>query len=81
VDAVVKDPQVQHLGLMVPVANPHQATEAVRPAVQFDGERATTVMSAPLLDEHGDAIRAAMAAGAAWPEAGRGPERHEARQA
>jgi crotonobetainyl-CoA:carnitine CoA-transferase CaiB-like acyl-CoA transferase len=68
VDAAVKDPQVRHLGLMVPVANPHTAAEAVRPAVQFDGERATTVVAAPLLDEHGASIRAALAAGAAWPE-------------
>jgi crotonobetainyl-CoA:carnitine CoA-transferase CaiB-like acyl-CoA transferase len=81
VDAVVKDPQVRHLGVMVPVENPHMAKEAVRPAVQFDGERATTVAAAPLLGEHGEAIRAAMAAGARWPEAGQTAKRHEARQA
>ena len=40
VDAVVNDPQVRHLGLMVPVENPHQAKQLVRPAVQFDGQRA-----------------------------------------
>jgi crotonobetainyl-CoA:carnitine CoA-transferase CaiB-like acyl-CoA transferase len=67
VDAAVKDPQVQHLGLMVPVENPHAATHAVRPAVQFDGQRADGVHPAPLLDEHGAAIRAQLAASAAWP--------------
>jgi hypothetical protein len=35
--------------------------------VQFDGERATSVDPAPLLDEHGATIRAAMTGGAAWP--------------
>jgi len=37
---VVGDPQVRHLGLVVPVEAPHTAREAVRPAVQFDGLRA-----------------------------------------
>jgi crotonobetainyl-CoA:carnitine CoA-transferase CaiB-like acyl-CoA transferase len=68
VDAAVKDPQVQHLGLMVPVENPHAATHAVRPAVQYDGQRADGVYSAPLLNEHGDAIRAQLARSPAWPE-------------
>jgi crotonobetainyl-CoA:carnitine CoA-transferase CaiB-like acyl-CoA transferase len=81
VDAVVKDPQVRHLGVMVPVENPHMAKEAVRPAVQFDGERATSVQPAPLLGEHGEAIRAAMATGARWPEPGQNGDRREARQA
>jgi crotonobetainyl-CoA:carnitine CoA-transferase CaiB-like acyl-CoA transferase len=81
VDAVVKDPQVRHLGVMVPVENPHMAKEAVRPAVQFDGERATSVTPAPLLGEHGEAIRAAVAAGARWPESAATIERREARQA
>ena len=39
-------------------------TQAVRPAVQFDGQRATSVRPAPLLDEHGAAIRAQLAASA-----------------
>ena len=69
VDAAVKDPQVQHLGLMVPVENPHAATHAVRPAVQFDGQRADGVRPAPLINEHGDAIRAALAKSPTWPAA------------
>jgi crotonobetainyl-CoA:carnitine CoA-transferase CaiB-like acyl-CoA transferase len=68
VDAAVRDPQVQHLGLMVPVENPHAATHAVRPAVQFDGQRADGVRPAPLIDEHGAAIRAALAKSSSWPE-------------
>ena len=67
VDAAVQDPQVQHLGLMVPVQQPHAATQAVRPAVQFDGQRATAVRPAPLLGEHSEAIRASLAASTAWP--------------
>jgi crotonobetainyl-CoA:carnitine CoA-transferase CaiB-like acyl-CoA transferase len=67
VDAAVKDPQVQHLGLMVPVQPTHQATHAVRPAVQFDGQRADAVRPAPLLNEHGAAIRAQLAASRIWP--------------
>lgn len=67
VDAAVEDPQVKHLGLMVPVEQPHAATHAVRPAVQFDGQRADAVHPAPLLNEHGAAIRAALAASNAWP--------------
>jgi crotonobetainyl-CoA:carnitine CoA-transferase CaiB-like acyl-CoA transferase len=68
VDAAVRDPQVQHLGLMVPVESPHAATHAVRPAVQFDGQRADGVRPAPLIDEHGEAIRAALAKSSNWPE-------------
>jgi crotonobetainyl-CoA:carnitine CoA-transferase CaiB-like acyl-CoA transferase len=70
IDDVVKDPQVQHLGIVVPVEHPHGGASAVRPAVQFGGARAESVRAAPLLDEHGAAIRAALASGAAWP--GRG---------
>jgi crotonobetainyl-CoA:carnitine CoA-transferase CaiB-like acyl-CoA transferase len=67
VDAAVEDPQVRHLGLMVPVENPHAATHAVRPAVQFDGQRADGVLPAPLLNEHGAAIRAQLTKSKAWP--------------
>ncbi len=70
IDDVVKDPQVAHLGLIVPVESPHTATQAVRPALQFDGARARSVVPAPLLNQHGEAIRAAIARGEAWPQAG-----------
>jgi crotonobetainyl-CoA:carnitine CoA-transferase CaiB-like acyl-CoA transferase len=69
VDAAVKDPQVQHLGLMVPVESPHAATHAVRPAVQFDGQRADGVRAAPLLNEHGAAIREQLSKSKNWPTA------------
>jgi crotonobetainyl-CoA:carnitine CoA-transferase CaiB-like acyl-CoA transferase len=67
IDDVVRDPQVAHLGIVVPVNSPHAARLAVRPAAQFDGSRAHAVDAAPLLDEHGDAIRAALNRGESWP--------------
>jgi crotonobetainyl-CoA:carnitine CoA-transferase CaiB-like acyl-CoA transferase len=67
IDDVVDDPQVQHLGLIIPVEQPHGAKRAVRPAVQFGGVRARSVRAAPLLNEHGAAIRAELASGVAWP--------------
>jgi len=66
-DEVVHDPQVEHLGLIVPVAPAHGASRSVRPPVQFGGIRATSVRAAPLLNEHGDSIRAAIAQGGQWP--------------
>jgi crotonobetainyl-CoA:carnitine CoA-transferase CaiB-like acyl-CoA transferase len=68
IDRVVDDPQVRHLGIVVPVRDAHGGRAAVRPPFQFDGERATSVRTAPLLDEHGAAIRAALARGLEWPE-------------
>jgi crotonobetainyl-CoA:carnitine CoA-transferase CaiB-like acyl-CoA transferase len=67
IDEVVTDPQVEHLGLVVPIEEPHGAVHSIRPAVQFDGVRARSVRAAPLLDEHGAAIRAELANGASWP--------------
>ncbi|HEY6482237.1 MAG TPA: CoA transferase [Steroidobacteraceae bacterium] len=67
IDDVVSDPQVQHLGIVVPIDAPHSATAAVRPALRFDGRRAKSVSAAPLLDQHGEAIRAALGRTAAWP--------------
>ena len=71
IDEVVEDPQVQHLGLIVPIDSPHEATHAVRPAIQFDGARSTSVTGAPLLDEHGPAIRKALADGGPWTQSAR----------
>jgi crotonobetainyl-CoA:carnitine CoA-transferase CaiB-like acyl-CoA transferase len=67
IDDVVVDPQIRHLGIIVPVEAPHAAREAVRPALQFNGRRATSVSAAPLLDQHGKEIRAALAGGQTWP--------------
>jgi crotonobetainyl-CoA:carnitine CoA-transferase CaiB-like acyl-CoA transferase len=68
IDQVVEDPQVRHLGLIVPVDAGSGGTRAVRPPVQFDGVRSERVTSAPQLNEHGAAIRDALAAGGGWPE-------------
>ena len=65
---VVNDPQVRHLGVVVPIEAPHTATEAVRPAVRFDGHRAGSVRAAPLLDQHGKSIRTALEQDTAWPD-------------
>jgi crotonobetainyl-CoA:carnitine CoA-transferase CaiB-like acyl-CoA transferase len=66
-DDVVIDPQVAHLGIVVPVESPHAAAQAVRPPVQFDGNRAQSVEAAPLLDQHGPMIRAALSRSEVWP--------------
>jgi len=67
IDDAVRDPQAEHLGIVVPIEGAHTATRSVRPAVRFDGTRADSVRAAPLLDEHGEAIRAALARAGAWP--------------
>jgi len=67
IDEVVHDPQVEHLGLIVPVAPAHGAGRAVRPPVQFGGVRVSAVRAAPLLNEHGESIRGAIARGEQWP--------------
>jgi crotonobetainyl-CoA:carnitine CoA-transferase CaiB-like acyl-CoA transferase len=70
IDAVVNDPQARHLGLVVPVEGATEGgREAVRPALQFDGRRATSVTAAPFLNQHGDAIRAELARTGGWPRA------------
>ena len=79
IDDVVIDPQVRHLGIIVPVDTPHGGASAVRPAVQFGGARAHSVRAAPLLNEHGTAIRAALAGGQAWPSPM--PVRHDRERA
>ncbi len=67
VDEVVHDPQVEHLGLIVPVQSARSGTRAVRPPVQFGGARSDSVRAAPALDQHGAAIREAVARGDGWP--------------
>jgi crotonobetainyl-CoA:carnitine CoA-transferase CaiB-like acyl-CoA transferase len=67
IDEVTHDPQVEHLGLVVPVAETHGGARSVRPPVQFGGVREKSVRAAPLLNEHGDSIRASLARGGRWP--------------
>ena len=69
VDAAVDDPQARHLGLIVPVDTPQTAQQAVRPAVQFDGQRAASVRAAPLLGEQTARVRAAVSGSHGWPTA------------
>lgn len=69
-EAVVEDPQARHLGLFVPVDSRIEGGhEAVRPALQFDGRRAASVTAAPLVDQHGESIRRALARDGGWPAA------------
>lgn len=68
IDAAVNDPQVRHLGIVVPVDGAYSGKQAVRPAIQYDGKRAARVRAAPLLDQHGPMIRSAAARGERWPE-------------
>jgi crotonobetainyl-CoA:carnitine CoA-transferase CaiB-like acyl-CoA transferase len=67
IDEVVSDPQVKHLGVVVPVESPHSATRSVRPPLKFDGHSDHSVAAAPLLDQHGAAIREALARTSEWP--------------
>jgi crotonobetainyl-CoA:carnitine CoA-transferase CaiB-like acyl-CoA transferase len=70
IESVVADPQVRHLGLVVPVeARSAGGNFAVRPPLQFDGTRVDSVSAAPLLNEHGEAIRKALSANKDWPAA------------
>jgi crotonobetainyl-CoA:carnitine CoA-transferase CaiB-like acyl-CoA transferase len=67
IDEVTHDPQVEHLGLIVPVEGAHGGTRSVRPPVQFGGMHSSSVRAAPRLDEHGQSIREALARGEKWP--------------
>jgi crotonobetainyl-CoA:carnitine CoA-transferase CaiB-like acyl-CoA transferase len=69
IDEVVHDPQVRHLGLIVPVESAQGGTRAVRPPVQFGGACPASVRAAPALDQHGAAIRDALTRGERWPAA------------
>ena len=73
IDAVVEDPQVAHLGLIVPVEALTKA--ARRRCVRHCSSTASeprTVSAAPLLDQHGATIRAAVNEGRHWPAANDG---------
>jgi crotonobetainyl-CoA:carnitine CoA-transferase CaiB-like acyl-CoA transferase len=67
IDEVVQDPQVQHLGLIVPAVSEQVASRAVRPAVQFAGAQSSAVRAAPHLNQDGKSIRDSLAKGARWP--------------
>ncbi|WP_127090519.1 CaiB/BaiF CoA transferase family protein [Aquabacter cavernae] len=67
---VVDDPQVSHLGMIVPVKERSEgASLSVRPAFSFDRQRADAVKAAPTVNEDGDTIRKALVRDRdAWPE-------------
>ena len=75
IDAVVNDPQARHLGLVVPVEASHRGRPrggAPRRCSSTAGTR-RRVTAAPLLDQHGDAIRAALAGRRLAGRRGAGP--------
>ena len=61
-DEALEDPQARHLHLKVTAASSELGTyTTVRPPYNFDGVPELTVVPPPVLDEHGDAIRAELA--------------------
>ncbi|MHB8883580.1 MAG: CaiB/BaiF CoA transferase family protein [Methylovirgula sp.] len=71
VDEAARDAQVEHLGIVVPVIDRLEgAQQAIRSAFSYDGDRDEAVRAAPRLNQHGDAIRAALRRQTGqWPEA------------
>ena len=63
------DPQVRHLGLVVPVEarSDGGTSPCARPFSSTADAR--TVAAAPMLNQHGEAIRLALAASKDWPAA------------
>jgi len=61
---VFRHPQVVHRGMQVSVAG----VPMVGTPMRFDGQRPMAGLPPPQLDEHGPALRAALAAGQAWPK-------------
>jgi crotonobetainyl-CoA:carnitine CoA-transferase CaiB-like acyl-CoA transferase len=67
---VTEDQQVRHLGMIVPVAERLEgAMRSVRPPFRLDGARAAEVRAAPVVDQHGEAIREHLRrTPGVWPE-------------
>ena len=61
---VFAHPQVRARGMQVDI----DGVPMVAAPMRFDGARATAERAPPALDADGDAIRAALAAGAGWPD-------------
>jgi crotonobetainyl-CoA:carnitine CoA-transferase CaiB-like acyl-CoA transferase len=70
IEEAAHDPQARHLGMIVPVEGRIEgAKEAVRSPFTFDHERPKSSRAAPLLDQHSDEIRKALARNpSAWPD-------------
>lgn len=61
VSDVVEDPQAKHLGMIVPISDRKEgASHSVRSPYRLDGERDQAVTAAPVLDQHGESIRAVL---------------------
>jgi crotonobetainyl-CoA:carnitine CoA-transferase CaiB-like acyl-CoA transferase len=62
IEEAANDPQARHLGMIVPVEGRIEgAKEAVRTPFTFDHQRATSSRAAPVLDQHAEEIRKALA--------------------
>jgi crotonobetainyl-CoA:carnitine CoA-transferase CaiB-like acyl-CoA transferase len=70
IEEAANDPQARHLGMIVPVEGRIEgAKEAVRTPFTFDRQRARSSRAAPVLDQHSEEIRAALARHPdQWPE-------------
>ena len=70
IEEAANDPQARHLGMVVPVSGRIEgAEEALRSPFTFDRQRASSSRAAPVLDQHSDEIRKALArAPDQWPE-------------
>ena len=68
IPGVFEHPQVQHRGMQVPLSDAlGRAVPMVASPMRFNGVRALSELVPPQLDEHGEAIRQALGAGATWP--------------
>lgn len=66
---VFEHPQVRHRGLQrVATDDRGRTMPLVANPMRFDGERHVAPRVPPRLDEHGDAVRAALREGRGWPE-------------
>jgi crotonobetainyl-CoA:carnitine CoA-transferase CaiB-like acyl-CoA transferase len=71
IEEAANDPQARHLGMIVPVEGRIEgAKEALRSPFTFDHARPTSSRAAPLVDQHAEEIRRALArAPDQWPAA------------
>ena len=60
---VFEHPQVVHRGMKISM----DGMPMVATPMRFDGERPVADQPPPRLDQHGEAIRAALASGQGWP--------------
>lgn len=61
-DEALEDPQARHLQIAVETTHPQMGDfKTVRAPYQFDGEANLDVVAPPVLDEHGDEVRAEVA--------------------